>query len=242
MLLIACATILVAAVVQRLTGIGFALVATPVMVLLYGPTDGVLAVVVLGLFASLILLLTMLRDVDWRRTLWLTAAGVAASPLAAWLVSLAPSEVLLLVVGAAGLLALLGSHLGPVAAALTGRRGAIIAGAASGMLHTASGLSGPPLIAYAAGTRWPHRSFAASLQVVFIGFHLSTLLWRGLPEFELGDLSWLLAVTLVGSIAGTVTARWVSVRWARIGMLVVAWAGTVAVLVRGVIEVVRLGP
>jgi len=227
--------------VQRLTGMGFALVATPVMVLLYGPVDGVLTVVVLGLPASVIVLAATVRDVDWRRALLLTGAGVAVSPLAAWLVGLAPAPLLLLIVGAAGVLALLGSHLGRVATLLTGRRGAIIAGAASGMLHTASGLSGPPLIAYAAGTRWPHRSFAASLQVVFIGFHVATLMWRGLPEFEIGDLTWLLTVTLVGSIAGTVTARWVSVRWARMGMLAIAWTGTIAVLVRGVVDVVRPG-
>jgi len=59
---------LVAAVVQRITGLGFALVATAPLVILYGPLDGVRLVVLLGLVASGSMLLAVLPDVDWRRT------------------------------------------------------------------------------------------------------------------------------------------------------------------------------
>lgn len=69
--LVVCAVVLVASVVQHITGLGFALVAAPAMVLVYGAVDGVKAVVVLGLVVSSAMLLAMLREVHWRRAGWL---------------------------------------------------------------------------------------------------------------------------------------------------------------------------
>lgn len=233
LLVVACIVMVVAGVVQRLTGLGFALVATPLMVLLYGPVDGVLVIVVTGAVAAIVMLATMLGEVDWRRSLLLAAAGAAASPLAAWVVHVSPPQALLLIVGSAGLLSLLGGRLVSIARMLMGTRGALLAGSASGFLHVASGLSGPPLVAYGFNDRWEQRSFAASLQVVFLVYHLITIAWRGLPRIEAGELGWLVGLSILGTLAGVLLARIVPSRWARLGMLGIAWAGTIAVLVRG---------
>lgn len=236
MLVLACAVMIVASIVQRVTGLGFALIATPPMVLIYGPTLGVLTLVVSGLFVCFVMLIVMWRDVDWKRSILLSLAGLAAAPLAAWVSQVASPQVLLIIVGLAALLSLLGGRLVAVARVLVGTRGALIAGAASGFLHTTSGLSGPPLVAYGLNDRWEQRSFVASLQFVFVVYHLMTLAWRGLPDVDPGDMLLLVGASAVGLAVGFLLAGAIPVRWARIGMLSIAWAGTVAMLVRGVVS------
>ena len=223
----------IAAAVQRLTGLGFALVATPLIVLLMGPVQGVLTITVIGFFVSLVLLVMMFRDVDWRRTAIIVGAGALASPLAALAIVRSSAPMLLLGVGCAGLLALIAGRLTVLTRRLRGTGGAITTGVASGFLHVTSGLSGPPLIAYGLNDRWEQRSFIASLQAIFIGFHLITLGWRGFPEVSLARLSELLVAAAAGTLVGALAERRVRPAWSRIGMLVIAWIGTIAVLLRG---------
>src|SRR5690606_6352946 len=102
---------------------------------------------------------------------------------------LLPEPALLFLIGALALLALSVSKLGAVASTLRGRPGAIVAGAAAGFMHAASGLSGPALASYALGDRWEQRRFAASAQVIFLGFGIASVLLRGLPETPPLDLA-----------------------------------------------------
>ena len=63
---------------QRITGLGFALVSAPFLVLLLGPFAGVFVVNVLGVAASVLVLAQVRRDVDVRRGLMLYATVLAA--------------------------------------------------------------------------------------------------------------------------------------------------------------------
>jgi uncharacterized membrane protein YfcA len=223
----------VAALVQRITGLGFALVATAPLVVLYGPLEGVRLVVLLGLVASGGMLLAVLGEVDWRRTGYIVAAGALCSPLAAWVSVVAPGPVLLLIVGGAALLSLLVGRISPLVRFLTGVPGAVVAGGAAGFLHVTSGLSGPPLVAYSSGDRWEHRSFVASAQVVFLALHLLTLAWRGVPATPRRDVVVLAILVAAGTVAGSLLSRRIPLRWARGAMFAIAWVGAVTVLVRG---------
>lgn len=64
--------VLVGASMQRITGMGFALVAAPFLVPLLGPVDGVILVNLCSVLTAAIILTRVVRDVDWRR------AGVLA--------------------------------------------------------------------------------------------------------------------------------------------------------------------
>ncbi|WP_449278214.1 TSUP family transporter [Leucobacter sp. GX24907] len=233
-LVIACVVVLIASVVQHITGLGFALVAAPALVLVYGAVDGVKAVVVLGLVVSIAMLLSMFRDVHWSRAWRLVLGGAVAAPLAAWVTFLLPPPALLMCVGAAALLSLVGGRIMPVGRGPSGTPGALVTGAASGFLHVTSGLSGPPLVVYGVRNRWEQRSFVATLQVVFIAFHLFTLGLRGVPELPGSELLVLVVVALVGLGVGILIRPAIRDRWAHRGMLLVAWVGAIAVLVRGI--------
>ena len=65
---IAVATI-IAAVIQRVTGLAFVLVLIGPVVLAYGPVEGVTIALFLAVIASLFAVPGAWRDVDWSRTL-----------------------------------------------------------------------------------------------------------------------------------------------------------------------------
>ncbi|WP_243232477.1 TSUP family transporter [Microbacterium sp. CIAB417] len=235
-LLFAGAAAAVAAVIQRLTGLAFVLVLIGPAVLIYGAVEGVTVAVLLSVVAALVAVPSGWRLIDWPRTLWLLGAGIAAAPFGVLVTRVLPEAALLLLIAGLGIIALLTPRFGgPAAAVLKGRRGALYAGATAGFLHASSGLSGPALAAYALGDRWEQRRFAASAQVVFLGYGAVSVLLRGLPAEPAGEMLVLSTCTAVGIVAGAALTRVVPVRVARAMMLSCAWAGIAVTLVRGVL-------
>lgn len=235
MLLLAALTAFVAAVIQRITGLGFMLVLIGPFVLLYGGIEGVTVGVLLALVAAAIAVPLVWREVDWRRTGWLIWPGLVAAPAGLLFVRLLPEPALLLTIGGLAVFALVAGRIPQLSRALTGRSGAVAAGAAAGFMNVASGLAGPPLAAHAIGDGWPQRSFSASVQVIFAAFGVITVALRGLPAEPPVDVALLAAATAVGIIAGSALARVIPPLVARRAMLVIAWSGAALVIVRGVI-------
>ena len=235
-LALVCVAAVVAAVIQRVTGLAFILVLIGPAVLVYGPIQGVTVAVLLAIVASAIALPSAWRQVDWRRTLWLLGAGLVAAPFGALLTRLLPEPALLFMIAGMAAVALLAHRLGGVvAASLRGGRGAIFAGAVAGFMHASSGLSGPPLAAFAVGDRWDQRRFAASAQVILLGYGVVAVLLRGLPSIPAADLTLLGACTAVGILGGALVMKVIPVALARRVMLWCAWAGTVVVFIRGLL-------
>lgn len=223
----------VAAVIQRITGLAFILVLIGPAVLVYGPIDGVTLAVLLAVIASLCAVPSSWRSVDWRRTRWLLVVGLAAAPFGALMPRVLPESALLFVIAGMAIVALLAPIFsGVVAVSLRGRRGMILAGATAGFMHASSGLSGPPLAMYAVGDKWDQRSFAASAQVILLGYGIVSLTLRGMPATPPWDLALLSACTVIGIIGGSFLVRVVPERLARTAMLWCAWAGALVVLVR----------
>ncbi|MDT0158668.1 TSUP family transporter [Microbacterium sp. ARD32] len=231
LVLIAIATV-IAAVVQRVTGLAFVLVLIGPIVIAYGPVQGVTVAVLLAIIASLFAVPSAWRDVDWPRTLWLLAAGLAAAPLGALTAAALPQTALLFLIGAMGVLALSAQRLGRIARHVRGRPGAIGAGALAGFMHASSGLSGPALASFALGDDWPQRRFAASAQIVFLGYGTVSVALRGLPHTPLPELAVLALCTAGGMVLGAFAARRVPQTLARRVMLLCAWAGTLVILTR----------
>ncbi len=225
----------VSAIIQRITGLGFVLALLGPIVLLYGPREGVTVAVMLALVAALTAIPLVWREVDWRRSAWIVVPGLVTAPLAAWCVRALPEPALLLMIAGMAFFALIAGHLPALARGLIGRRGALTAGAAAGFMHVASGLSGPPLAAHALGDRWPQRSFAASVQVIFAVFSLVSVLLRGIPALPALDLGILIAATAAGIVAGTLLTSRVPAPLARRAMITIAWIGSIVVFVRGIL-------
>lgn len=228
----------IAAIIQRITGLAFVLVLIGPVVLIYGPVEGVTIAVLLAVVASICAIPTVWNHIDWRRTIPLALAGIAAAPFGALISRNLSETALLFMIAGMAIIALLAPRLAPIiGAGLRGRTGALIAGATAGFMHASSGLSGPALAAFAVGDRWAQRGFAASAQVILLAYGLVSLMLRGLPTAPVPHLLLLSACTAVGILGGVLLARVIPIRVARIAMLVSAWTGTLVVLARGVIGI-----
>lgn len=75
--------VLLGALAQSVSGIGFALVCVPLLVAALGPQDGVRLAVLLSLVLNVVLLARLWRLVDRRRTLLLLVPSALATPLLA---------------------------------------------------------------------------------------------------------------------------------------------------------------
>lgn len=225
----------VGAATQRITGMGFALVASPLLVLLIGPDAGVSLLQVLGIITSVIVLAGVWRDVDWPVLPWLVVAAALGIVPGAWLARSLSRPMLEVVVGALVIVALGVTLASTRARVFKGRGGAIGAGLLSGFMNATAAVGGPPMVLYQLSSGWSHRVFVATVQVYFTFLSSFTLAARGLPG--LSPAAWFTAVgaMFVGILAGNRLIGRVSDATARRLVVVVAFAGGVATMVKGLL-------
>ncbi|PRZ05222.1 hypothetical protein BCE75_108204 [Isoptericola sp. CG 20/1183] len=238
--------ILVGGILQRVTGMGFGLVAGPFIVLIVGPLEGVLFVNLSGAIASTIILGRVVRDVEWRKFAWLTLTSVVVTVPAALLLRDVSAPALEATVGAVVIVAM---TLAVVTTRLR-REGAhpldgesrwplAVTGVASGFGSVAAGIGGPPVAVYSVLSGWDAKRFAATAQPFFAVNALAALV----AKLVLADASFpamdawqwvLLMVSIVGGLAiGEVLAPRVSANATRRVLIVLAYVGGLATLTRG---------
>ncbi|MFJ9696160.1 TSUP family transporter [Kitasatospora sp. NPDC101183] len=225
--------VLLGASVQRLAGIGFALVAAPVLVLLLGPGQGVTLSNLAAGVISAVGLATTWRQVRPRTMVPLIAAAACTVPAGSWLAAKVPAPQLLLIIGGLVSAAVLLVIRGVRAPSLRGVGGAVAAGATSGFMNSAAGVGGPAVSLYAVNTGWTAREFVPNAQLYGVVVNALSLTVKGLPH--LAPPAW--AVTagalILGTAVGHVLAGRVEERQARRVVLGLALAGGLATLTKG---------
>lgn len=234
-MLLSLGAVVLGAALQRLSGMGFALVAAPLLVVSLGPHLGVLMANLLSALSSGLILAQTWRQVELRRLTWLLLPALAVIPLGVWTLQVLPTGWLMLGIGAVLLVALAVLQLGRGLPLLQGRRGAVLAGAASGFMNATAGIGGPMVALYAASIRWPQAAFVGSVQVYFLITNLLSLATKGgAPRAPLFTAAALLAL-VVGLLLGRVLHRWVPTPAARRLTLGLAWVGALATLFKGIL-------
>ncbi|MCO5967195.1 sulfite exporter TauE/SafE family protein [Actinoallomurus soli] len=228
--------VLAGASVQRLAGIGFALVAAPALVLLLGPAQGVLLSNAASGAISLIGLADGWRRVRLRAMVPLVAAAACAVPAGAWVAARLPQDVLLAGMGALVSAAVLLVAYGARLSALRGPSGALAAGAASGFMNSAAGVGGPAMSLYAVNADWPVREFVPNAQFYGVTVNALSLLVKGAPR--LTSPAWLLVAAGIagGAVAGKALADRIPEARARRLVLLLALAGGLTTLAKGLWE------
>ncbi len=140
--------VLAAACVQSTTGIGFALVLSPVVFALLAPAGAIVIVTALGLVLNLLVLLGERRRprVAWREVLPILAAVAPGAVAGVLVLRDLPKPVLQVAVGVVLLSAVLVGHVrrrAPAGSTSVAARLAI--GLTTGVLTTSAGVSGPPI-------------------------------------------------------------------------------------------------
>ncbi len=231
--------VLLGSVLQRVTGLGFALVVAPLLVLVLGPVQGVVVTVAFGLVFSAVVFVLHAREVEYRRVLPILAWAVVGIVPAALLVRLIPSSVLSIWAGVLMVLALLISMLAYRVRTPNADRGwmRLAAGAISGVMNVVAGAGGPPLAAYAVASRWDHARFAVSAQFYFMVLGAFSLLGRWVvPEISYREAIGGCVGVLLGVLLARVVRRRVSATASRVLCMILAFGGSIAVIVSGIQE------
>lgn len=228
--------VLLGALTQRSTGLGFALVSAPFLVLLVGPAAGVALSNVLSASLCALVLARTGRRTLWREVAVLAVPALLVVPLGVLVVRALPEGPLLVTVGALSVAAVVVVALGRRRQLLPGRRSAVLAGALSGFMNVTAGVGGPMVTAYAVSRRWPLPVFIPTAQATLLVVNLASLAGKGLPA--LGPVAWTVSgVALVaGLAAGELVGRRLDpARGLRL-VIAIALAGGAATVVRGLAE------
>ncbi|WP_430336296.1 sulfite exporter TauE/SafE family protein [Rhodococcus sp. ACT016] len=232
--------VFVGAVTQRLAGLGFSMLLSPFLVLLIGPQQGVLVVNALASIAAFIVAVRVWRDIDWHLLRWLMPPAVVTALLGAGFSARSSNSALLIVIGSVSIVALAGSMLVKcLHVRVSGRIATVVAGAAAGITNATAGMGGPPITAYAILTNWPHRSFVATAQPLFlvlgsVSFCAKlSILPAGAPAWPAWMWCALASSLLAGTTIGDTLAHRISSTTIRVFVVTVALAGAASVLWEG---------
>lgn len=229
------AAVLLGAATTRLTGMGFALVASPLLVLLLGTSNGVSLLLVLGLIQAPILVYQLRRDVEVKTALLLLAAAIVGIVPGTWLVKVLPGPVLSIVVGLLILVGITATVASERARVFKGTPGLLSAGFLSGFMNAIAAIGGPAVALYALSTGWAHASFVATIQLYFFGLSATTLVARGLPHLDAAQWAVAVAALVAGQLLGSALIHKVPPDKARWLVVAVAIGGGVATIVKGLL-------
>jgi uncharacterized membrane protein YfcA len=233
---LAALAVLVGAVAQSVSGIGFVLVCGPLLVAALGPEDGVRLAVVLSLVINVAVLVRTWRQADLRTALLLLVPAAVATPVAARLLRAAPERLAEALAGACAVVGATALAAGLRWRAAHGRIGAVAAGVVSAAMNVAAGIGGPAIALYAGNAGWPSAAMRSTAQIYFLGLNAVALASLGFPRVGSGLLIACLGALGAGLLLGVAVVRHVPERIARQLTLSLAAVGGLVVLVRSIVS------
>ena len=196
------ALVLLAAVIQRVAGMGLGMLFAPYATVLIGVHEGIMLANFLGTLMPLLLLPRIWADIEWRTVAWIGLPAVAVMPAAAWLSSISPPGPLYILVAALVLLSLLISvMLAQVNTTVDGRTAQVVTGIGAGFGTVLGGAGGPAVTVYAVLSRWPVLAMVATLQPLWI--LISSVSFASKWAWDDGllpDLAWWVWLAIVAAV------------------------------------------
>ena len=154
---------------QRVSGMGLGLIGGPILMLIMGPVEGILVINVLACVNAILTTVSVRENVNWKKFGLIAPVMVIGSLAAALLIRRMDTAGLMVVVGAALLVALAVVTFGKkFVPAMAGIGPAISAGILGGFTNTLAGVAGPVITVYAQAAKWPQQVYAATLQPIFV--------------------------------------------------------------------------
>ncbi|MCW4457848.1 sulfite exporter TauE/SafE family protein [Microbacterium sp. MPKO10] len=240
--LIAAVAIFIGTILQRLSGTGVGLVVAPILTVLLGPVAGILVTNATTVVSGLLILLSLRRNIEWKRYLGFLPGIIVGAIAASFVVRAAPASWLQILIGAIVLLALATTFGVPNLPVVRTRALGPVTGAVGGFFNTCAGVAAPVMVIDATLTRWNQTSFAATMQPTFLTMGLLSVISKiSLGATTLAELPplWTFGVIIVivvaGIVIGSILSSRVSSRAARNTAITLAAIGGAAALIRGVV-------
>lgn len=221
---------------QRVSGLGFSLIAAPSLALAVGPRAGVAVTNLLAMAVALAVLATSSRPLDIRRARILVPAGLIGVVPGTIAFYLLPANWLQVTVRAVTGLGLAAVSIARRLRAAPSLATTTVAGLASGFSSAVAGAGGPPLVIYAIATDWPQPQFAATGQIAYALQAATALAIKGVPSLPLLWLSAAIAATLSGVAAAHLLASRINTAHARRAAIVTAALATALATIHAIVH------
>lgn len=193
----------VATALQRLTGLGFAMLTAPFAVVALGTHQGIMLITALAVIASIFMLPSMWQDIHWSRVAWIGIPAALSVVPAAWLGARIDGAIIYLLVGVLVIIGLsVALLMRGTGEPITNRGAQILTGVGAGAGSVLAGIGGPAVTIFGVLSRWPVASFAATLQPIWVMTALATLTGRfWFMGSTLPELTWWMWVLAAVGIA-----------------------------------------
>ena len=224
-----------ASFVRGLTGFGFAIVAMPLLALVYPPSIAVPVATLLQIPSGLPVVIRDWSDTDFRAaaTAWL--GGVPALVPGVYLVGAAPADIMRLIVGGMVVFSTVALAFGtklnrdPKSFELMG------AGALSGLKQGAVAMAGPPIILLILSSTWTAARCRATLSLVFLLLGTVSLIFGTIHGIVTRESLLIAVVTVPGLLLGQSLGSYLFVRidgarYRSISVISVAITGVLVVM------------
>jgi len=219
--------------IQRVTGMGLALVASPFLVLLLGSVTGVQTLQVVGLGVCLASAITLWPDVNIRLAALLLVSSCIGLVPGTLIARSLPAGWLGILIGTVTLAALASTVLLRKSSLFVGARGTGVAGALSGFMNVTAGVGGPPIVIYANSIDWDYREYLATVQLYFAGLNVLSLLARGVPDLATAGWGVVAGSSVAGLIIGNHLSATINESIAKKAVFAIACIGSLATVVQG---------
>lgn len=233
-IIVGLAALLLAGLIQGLTGFGLALVSVSILINFLSPKLVVPTVVILSIFTNIIILFEARKWVDLRRIWPLMMAGIVGMPLGTYLLVVLDASILKVFIGAVIALFAIAFLMGFKKQIRNEKLAFAPVGFISGLLQGSTSLSGPPVILFFVNQGVEKQVFRANLVAYFTVLSLATI-----PVFVLGGIItkevinhvlWFLPAMIIGVIAGIKLAHKVKETLFRnLALIIVTIAGLLSI-------------
>ncbi|PMQ18614.1 sulfite exporter TauE/SafE family protein [Glutamicibacter arilaitensis] len=228
------AAVFVGASTQRISGMGFALVSSPFLVMVLGPHEGVMLVNLLGACSSLLIFAQVFRQVEYKKVLILLIPAMLMTLPGAWVAAALDGPLLSVIISIMVILALASSFMIRNLPMGQSKSLAVGAGGVSGFMSVTAGVSGPAIAGYAIASRWPQAQFAISVQLYFLVLSLTSLAAKGgMPQLHWQQWAGCFAAMVVGILLGNFLAPKIPAKYSRAFVVLIAFSGAVSLMVNG---------
>jgi uncharacterized protein len=235
------AIVFAAAILQRVVGFGFALLAVPLMAFVVPTKSAVVIVFMNGTVTCTWVAVRLRREIDWPTAGRLGVGAVAGAPIGVLILSVISATTLRLVLGISTCLAafwiIVSSRLMRPEPVVPRRSTTFAMGFASGVINTSLAANGPPLVYELRRSGFSDDRFRATISAVFL---LSNAI--GLPLLALAGLITssdivLAATSLMPCVAGLAVGSKVG---ARMEPAHFGWAVDLLLLATGLLTISKV--
>ena len=227
-------TLFLGSFIQRVTGMGLALVAAPFLTVILGAVTGVQTLQVVGLGVCAASAIALRSDVNLRRAGVLLVASAIGLVPGVVLTRSIPTAWLGVGVGVVTLVMLASTSALSRAKAVGGTRAAAAAGALSGFFNVTAGVGGPPIVIYARSTGWEYREYLATVQLFFAGLNVLSIAGRGIPQLSVAGWAVAGVAAVAGTMGGHYFGKHINDNAAKSAVFVIACVGSAAAVVKGI--------